>query len=154
MKWNLLSIIILLGMMIMGCSHDGLSGEEPPKATIQIANKSYSTTLGSYCWHSNGKGICADTAGPVELLEGKKPIEVKAGEQITFEMNYEPKPNEIHVSQINNHKETEIHVENNRFSAPMEKGIYYYSYGTGWMDEKQENVSNGDAVYAFVIEVK
>jgi len=69
-------------------------------------------------------------------------------------MDYEPKPNEIHVSQINNNKETEVQAENNRFSAPMEKGIYYYSYVTGWMDEKQENVSNGDAVYAFVIEVK
>ncbi|MGN7942310.1 hypothetical protein [Virgibacillus sp. 6R] len=154
MKWNLLSIFVLLGTLIMGCSNNGLSGEKPPKATIQIANKSYPTTLGSYCWHSKGEGICADTAGPVELLEGKKPIEVKAGEQITFEMDYEPKPNEIHVSEIYNNKESEVPVENNRFSAPMEKGIYYYSYGTWWMDEKQENVSNGSAVYAFVIEVK
>lgn len=48
----------------------------------------------------------------------------------------------------------EIEVNDQKFTAPDEKGIYYYSYGVWWMDEKEENVSNGDASYVFVLEVK
>ena len=40
--------------------------------------------LGTYCW----KGTCVDTVGPLERLEGKEPIIVKAGETIYFEMDY------------------------------------------------------------------
>jgi len=38
--------------------------------------------------------------------------------------------------------------------APSKAGTYYYSYSVWWMDESQKNVSNGDASYAFVLEVK
>ncbi|RKJ26985.1 hypothetical protein D7X33_43085, partial [Butyricicoccus sp. 1XD8-22] len=100
------------------------------------------------------KSTCVDTAEPVELLKNENPIQVKAGEEITFEMDYEPKPNEFHVIQTNENNETEIVMEDNHFTAPMEKGVYYYSYGVWWMDKKEANVSNGDAFYAFVLEVR
>jgi hypothetical protein len=48
-----------------------LSGERPPSAYIEIDNKRFETKLGTYCWQTKGKGICVDTAGPVELLEVK-----------------------------------------------------------------------------------
>ena len=69
-------------------------------------------------------------------------------------MNYSPKPNEIHLTQINNGKESEIVVVKNQFSAPITKGVYYYSYGVWWMDKKEEHLSNGDASYVFALEVK
>ena len=69
-------------------------------------------------------------------------------------MDYTPKPNEIHLSQIKNNEEIEIEIKDQKFTAPDEKGIYYYSYGVWWTDEKEENVSHGDAFYAFVLEVK
>ena len=58
----------------MGCSNEGLSGGKPPKAFIEIENGRFETTLGTYCWNGGGKGTCIDTAGPIELLEGKKPL--------------------------------------------------------------------------------
>jgi len=111
--------------------------------------------LGSYCWDiSKGKSECVDTAGPVELLKDEKPIQIKAGEQIKLNMDYTPKPNKIHLSQIDNDDEKEIEINDNQFTAPDEKGTYFYSYGVWWMDEEDEDLSNGDAFYAFVIEVQ
>lgn len=152
-KWRLI-FIALFGLAIIGCSNNGSSGGKPPKAFIEINNKRFETVLGTYCWQENGKGECVDSVGTIELLKSKKPIEVKPGEKITFVMDYEPKPNKFHVIQISNNKETEIVVKDNHFSAPIQKGLYYYSYGVWWMDEKEENLSHGDAFYAFSLEVK
>jgi len=150
-KW-FLCLVALLGLTIItGCSNTtGLSGEKPPNAFIEIENKKFETTLGTYCWQ-NG---CVDTAGPVELLESQKPIKVQSGETITLVMDYEIKPNEFHVAQISGNKETEVMVKDNRFTAPTQRGVYYYSYSVWWRVEKEANVSNGDAFYAFVIEVE
>ena len=98
--------------------------------------------------------MCCSTASPVKLLEDVEPIQIKSGGQITLTMDYTPKPSEIHLSQIKNNDEMEIEINDQKFTAPDKKGIYYYSYGVWWMDEKEENVSHGDAFYAFVLEVK
>jgi uncharacterized lipoprotein NlpE involved in copper resistance len=147
-KWLVISLLCILFTFI-GCSNNRMVGEKPPKALIKIGNETYETTLGSYCWN----GSCVDTAGPVELLEGKKPIKVKPGENVTFVMDYEQKPNKFHIVQKIENRETKVVVEDNRFVAPKEKGIYYYSYGVWWMDEKEANLSHGDASYAFALEV-
>ena len=56
--------------------------------------------------------------------------------------------------EISGNDESDILLTNDSFSAPITKGVYYYSYGVWWMDEKEENLSHGDAFYVFVIEVK
>ncbi|WP_078433616.1 hypothetical protein [Metabacillus halosaccharovorans] len=149
MKKCLYLLIVLFGLTSTGCSK-GMLGDKPPEVYIDIGNEKYETKLGAYCW----KGTCVDTAGPIELLKGKEPIKVIPGEKISFIMEYEPKPNEFHLIQMNENNENDIIVKENSFSAPTQKGIYYYSYGVWWMDEKEENLSNGDAFYALVLEVK
>lgn len=157
-KW-FLSFIVLIAITIAGCSKtessiNEMTGIKPSIAKIKIGEETFSTKLGSYCWTVQNKSTCVDTAGPVELLKNVKPIRVKAGEEVTFEMDYEPKPNEFHVLQINRNRETEVAVEDNHFTAPREKGVYYYSYGVWWMDKKKANVSKDDATYAFALEVR
>ena len=147
-RWLLL-VVIVIGLSLLGCSAEDVSGDKPPQVFIKIGKEKYQTILGTYCWGST----CVDTAGPVELLAGKEPISVKPSEVISLEMNYEPKPNEVYVVQMSESGEKEITVQDNQFTAPSEKGIYYYSYGVWWMDEKEENVSHGDAFYAFALEV-
>ena len=150
-KWLLL-LVLFLGSSLMGCSSNdkSMSGDKPPKTVVEIGGETYETVLGSYCW----KKMCVDTVGPPELLEGKDPIKVKPGEKITIVMNYNPKPNEVYLGQmINDNDSTEVNMENNRFTAPTEKGIYYYTYSVWWKDKKEKNLSHGDAYYAFVIEV-
>ncbi len=155
---------ILLGLFIVsGCTNPlngksemKLTGDQPPNVVVEVDGEDYETTLGSYCWESSSKGnsICVDTAGPKELVKDKEPIQIKAGQQITLKMDYTPKPNKIHLTQIKNDVETEIEMRDNQFTVPNEKGIYFYSYGVWWMDEKVEYTSKGDAFYAFVIEVQ
>lgn len=116
---------------------------------FEIENETYETILGSYCW----RNACVDKVGPPGLLEGQNPIEVRGGETISFSMNHKRKPNEFHLLQIQDGKETEIPIQSSHFTAPCEEGIYYYSYGVWWMDKKEENVSHGDAFYALALEV-
>lgn len=150
---------LLLVFILSGCgdtsTDNGLSGDTPPNVNVEIDGESYETVLGTYCWDiSKGESECIDTAGPQELLKDKDPIQIKAGEEIKLNMDYTPKPNKIHLSQIENDDETEIEIDDNHFTAPNEKGTYYYSYGVWWMDEEDEDLSHGDAFYAFALEVQ
>ncbi len=150
MKKYLFILLALMVFTLVGCSKEEISGERPPMVNVNIGDETYEAKLGTYCW----KNRCVDTAGPVELLEGKEPIKVKPGATITFVMDYKPKPNEFHLLQINEGNENEIVIEKDSFSAPTNKGVYYYSYGAWWMDDQEENVSNGDAFYSFSLEVE
>lgn len=153
-KW-LAILFLVAGITVSGCSSDGLSGEKPPEAKIEVENNTYETTLGTYCWEGNNRGICVDTAGPQEVLKDEEPIKVNPSATVTFVMDYQPQPDEIYVTQISDdHEEMEINVEGNQFAAPMEKGVYYYSYGVWWRADGEENTTKGDAFYYFVIEVK
>lgn len=151
---------LLLVFILSGCGdtpteNNGLSGDTPPNVSIEIDGESYETILGSYCWDiSKGESECVDTSGPVDLLKDEEPIQIKAGEQIKLNMDYTPKPNKMHLSQIDNDDEMEIEINDNQFTAPDEKGTYFYSYGVWWMDEEDEDLSHGDAFYAFAIEVQ
>lgn len=151
-KWWLLLLVLFLGSSLIGCSSNdkAMSGEEPPKTVVEIEGETYETVLGSYCW----KNMCVDTIGPPELLEGKDPTKVNPGEKITIVMDYNPKPNEVHMEQmVNDNDSKEVKMDNNQFAAPTEKGVYYYTYSVWWNDEKEKNVSHGDAFYSFAIEV-
>ncbi|WP_249260944.1 hypothetical protein [Virgibacillus pantothenticus] len=143
-------VAIIFSVFIFSSYSNELSGSKPPHVSIKTDNKHYDTKLGTYCWN----GECVDTIEPVELLKNKEPIQVQAGEQITLNMDYTPKPNEIHLSQIKNDDETEIEVNHNQFTVPDEKGTYFYAYSVWWMDEEDDNLSHGNASYAFALEVK
>ncbi|RDI45564.1 hypothetical protein [Falsibacillus pallidus] len=158
MKKIKVSWMVLVVMILASCSSssvdNGMKGDKPPQVSIKIGSHIYATTLGSYCWSNKGKGECVDTAGPEKSLKGKAPIKVKPGEVISFVMDYEPKPNQFHLLQFHIKENLTRTISNNSFSAPEEKGVYYYGYSTGWMDEKDEHLSHGDATYYFVIEVE
>lgn len=134
---------------MFGCSNEYLSGQKPPITSIEAGNEEYETTLGTYCW----KNTCADTVGPVELLKGKTPIKVRAGETISLNMDYKPEPNDHNLVQIVDENNNEIPLKDGQFTAPEKQGVYYYSYSARWMDDKKENVSHGDAFYAFILKV-
>ena len=61
---------------------------------------------------------CADTTGPIDLLKDTKPIKVKPGENISFVMNYDPKPNEMDVVQYHDNKESKIELTENKTTVP------------------------------------
>ncbi|WP_349410034.1 hypothetical protein [Pseudalkalibacillus sp. SCS-8] len=146
--YKTISMLIVLIIMI-GCSDESLSGQKPPIATIEIGNEEYRTTLGTYCW----KNTCADAVGPFEMLKGKTPIHVRSGETISLNIDYKPKPNKFHLVQIVDENKKEVPLKDNQFTAPQKQGVYYYSYGVWWKDEQKKNGSHGSAFYAFVLKV-
>ncbi|MFC4101649.1 hypothetical protein [Paenibacillus xanthanilyticus] len=154
---KILFITLFSFVLLTGCGKgttQELTGNQPPKAEIQIGDKVYETKLGTYCWSSKNQSTCADSIGPVELLKNEKPIIVPPGAVIKFVMNYKPLPNKSFVEQMTeDQKTTEVAVNDDTFQVPIQKGIYYYSYGVWWMDEIKPNVSHGDAFYNFVLEV-
>lgn len=134
-----------------------LPGDSPPEVSIEVDGERHGTKLGAYCWDIEEEGDtstteCVDAAGATELLSDGDAIQVKPGEKVKIEMDYTPKPNEIHLTQ---HKPSEeIELDDDTFTAPDEKGLYYYDYQVWWNDEEDEHISYGDASYAFVLEVK
>ncbi|KZE69284.1 hypothetical protein AWM68_03175 [Fictibacillus phosphorivorans] len=150
-------LLWLMVILLAGCAEGnstGMTGKKPPVAYVSIGDEKYETKLGSYCWETISSAICADTAGPIDLVQGEKPIEVMPGEEIFVEISLDRKPNEIHVSQFNNNQETTLKINKNHFKAPLEKGTYIYGYSVWWMSETEKDVSDGDALYAFALEVK
>ncbi|MFG6494609.1 hypothetical protein P8610_04575 [Fictibacillus sp. UD] len=131
-----------------------MTGKQPPASFVAIGDKKYETKLGSYCWKSNTSAMCVDTAGPVDLVSGEEPIQVKPGDEVSVEMDFSRKPNEVHISLFRDNQETEVKMNNHGFKAPLEKGTYIYGYSVWWMSEKEKDVSDGDALYAFALEVK
>lgn len=159
-------IALLVSASLMGCGTNGaahggingnnengkgdLAGKKPPTMNIEIDGEKYETKKGSYCWNDK----CVDTSGPTELLKGEKPIQVQAGKPINMVMNFTPKPGEIHLTQINHDKKTEVKIHDNQFVAPHQEGTYLYDYGVEWLDKKDKTVSHGDASYVFALDVK
>lgn len=134
MSQRLLILIILTGLSLMGCSSEGLSGEKPPETTVVIGNETYETALGTYCWENT----CVDTAGPIDLLEGKEPIKVKPDEIISLVMDYEPKPNKFYLGQISENKETEVVMKDNQLPLLHKKEyIIILMESGGWMIKKR-----------------
>ncbi|MDG4658062.1 hypothetical protein P6P90_06890 [Ectobacillus antri] len=139
---------LLVVLLLTSCQQ--LKQANPPQAVIMIGEHSYDTTVGSYCW----KHICADTEAPAELLKGKTPIIVKGGEQIKLQIDYQTKPDEVILSKHVIGYDYETVAEKSEFQAPIEKGVYYYGYSVRWFGKKNPEISKGDAVYAFVLEIK
>jgi hypothetical protein len=148
-KWKTAACGLIMASFT-GCSNSGFLEESPPKAYLEASNRLYETRVGAYCW----KETCVDKAGPLELLKTEKPIKVKANESLSLVIKYKRQPNERDMVQIQNKNEVDVPLKKNKMKAPSERGTYYYSYSVWWMDKNFKNVSNGDALYAFVLEVK
>ncbi|WP_047985563.1 lipoprotein [Ornithinibacillus californiensis] len=155
MKKKYLLIIIIM-FILSGCNTPGQinsssQGDKPPNAYIEIDGERFDTKLGTYCWKSLGYAECVDTAGPKQLLMDEDPIQVEAGATVMFGMDYKPMPNKVHLTQSSKDGEMDVTVTDHTFTAPDEEGLYYYYYGVWW---ENGNVSDGDAFYAFALEVK
>ncbi len=138
-KSSILFWLVLGIFLLAGCS------DKPPMPTVSVEGERLEIVRASYCW-SNG---CYDTAGSLDILEGKVPYQVKKGEKVTIKFENGPKPSNISVSRLLHSDQEWVKVEliNDVLTIPTEEGIYYYDFHVNWD-------SRGDSYYAFVIEVK
>lgn len=145
-----MSFLCLIVLILTGCTNSHVKESKPPKTEIVTEGKHYKTVLGSYCWRDGDKGVCVDSAQP----KAKEPIAVQPGADIELKINYDPQPNEVHLSLVNGKKEIELPVEKGHFKAPGKTGTYNYIYSVWWMDEKDKHMSHGDALYGFSLKVQ
>ncbi|TYS68854.1 hypothetical protein FZC76_07915 [Sutcliffiella horikoshii] len=125
-----------VGMLLILAGCAGMSGAvdsdrmTPPEAVVIVDEDTYETVRGSYCWSNNRQGVCEDHSGSVDLLADKEPIIVAPGEEITIDIPDGPEPSEYSVdfSLTNQYENFVVLAVNNKFSAPTEEGLYYFSY--------------------------
>ncbi|MEK4628470.1 MAG: hypothetical protein ABS944_17580 [Solibacillus sp.] len=122
----------------------------PPekKASIFINNQAYPMEKGGYQWErkkgSQVEIVTTDHASINQMAEKIEPIRVDAMEVLSI--RFEDEPNyELHLWNETG-REQEISVENNQFTAPVEKGIYVYEVFATW--------ENGERSFAFVLEIQ
>lgn len=153
-KYMMLCVGILL---LAGCSNNTELGSNPPKVTVEVDEENYETELGSYCWQggATGSGECADKVGPEELLNGKQPIVVQPEAELAIQIDLKRQPDEVALEQVKKDQPINItNFKNMRVTAPKEKSTYFYILQADWANQKEKNISDGDAWYAFHVRVE
>lgn len=87
------------------------------------------------------------------MFKGITPTAVISEADILVSFAYKPEPNELSIQQFGDDKTIQIPLKNGSFSAPKEKGIYYYGISAFWTTDDGK-YSKGDTSSVFVIEVK
>ena len=121
----------------------------PPEPAISIGKQEVPAIRGTYCWSSMMKSICVDTAAPPGIIsfENHKMVSSSPGTEVTIDFDKKPLKDSIHLSRwLNEEESLQVPLKGNKFVLPEEKGTYIYGVSANW--------NKGDAVYAFVIEVK
>ncbi|WP_413375691.1 hypothetical protein [Paenibacillus taichungensis] len=122
--------------------------QELPTPTIQSESGiSIPAIQGSYCWGN----MCVDYAGDMELLEGKVPVSVLVGENISINLGTDVPPDEFTLVEYVNGEARPISLREGSFQFAQEKGTHYYGAFVRWSSPKNSQVSLGDTSFAFVI---
>jgi hypothetical protein len=164
-------LLILTGIILIGCSktvEENLP-KEPPKVIsngienppiFRIVSGDHGTpgTLDKYCWEEEEKTCALEATPPKERLKGIHPIRLDQEEKITFSLSTSElnsateqliQPDKIELIQTKNDEESTFEVKNKEFTAPNEKGIYYYSAILTF-----DGDIKGEAIYAFSLSVR
>lgn len=157
MKYNFLIVMLLVisTLVFIGCTDKNESSEEvgnkfvftknefPPKVPgyIMVGNKRYKMEEGNYEWNKDNTTIRTDHAGPTQIAESFKSIQVKPSEKIRLEL----KQNPLAVTYVWDDEDGSEYSDDTEFTAPADEGIYIFETVAKW--------SNGEVSYTFVLEV-
>lgn len=140
-----LTILIGIGGYVLGKGVEA----KPPEPVVTIDEKEISIVRGSYCWSSSLKSVCEDTSAPPDIVSyaNQKPVAAQPSTEVTIDFDEKPLKDSIELSRwLNEEESTSVPLNDHTFVLPKEKGSYIYSVSARW--------DQGDAVYAFIIEVK
>ena len=121
-------------------------------------DQTVSGTMDKYCWEVEGKTCALEATPPEELLQGMTPISVDQGEKISFSLPHHIRlnsvtellqPHKIELIQTKKDETSTFEVTNKEFTAPNEKGVYYYSAILTF-----DGDIKGEAIYAFSLSVR
>jgi len=138
-------LLIALGGYWLGKEYTSM----PPEPVVSIGERNVPAIRGTYCWSSLMKGVCVDTAAPPGIIsfENHTTVSAAPGTEVKIDFEEQPLKDSIYLSRwLDDEKDIQVPLKGNMFELPKDKGTYVYSVSANW--------NNGDAVYAFVIEVK
>ncbi|WP_336883392.1 hypothetical protein [Priestia koreensis] len=147
-------MIMIALASLLGCSNKEEKDVHPPAMFIQQGDQQHKTYLGSYCWSGVGQAVCVDKAAPEKIVKGKKAIEVKPGETLSFVINAKRTPTSATLSQRVDGTEKKVRTNHDQFKVPTERGTYGYVYEAKWSEQKAKDVPANIAPYVFLIQVK
>lgn len=92
-----------------------------------IDRQSLAVYEGSYCWEAFGKGECAGTGSPADLIKENEPPVVSAGSKAI--LSFSEKPDELHVARVGSMETVETTVEDGKASFVLleEPGVHVYT---------------------------
>lgn len=104
-----------------------------------------------YCWDYLG---CLDTAIGKQLYHGQTLTVVQPGDRIDIVLNYEPQPSSVVVTAVEeDNPYIPVPLTEGGFTAPEEKGVYYYMYFANWTTEDGiYTLNQTSAVFAVEVE--
>ncbi|GAA4063299.1 hypothetical protein [Amphibacillus indicireducens] len=155
-KTFVIGSVLLLMCILSGCNKTNentvLLGDKPPKMTIEVNREEFNSQLGSYCWNlPDSESECLEIMVP---LENGQRIAASLGEEISLTFKSAPAPDQAYLIQNPGDDLTEVKLNENQFTAPDEKGVYYYVYSVAWLNKDEEKVSNGSVDYGFILDIK
>ncbi|CAM4233180.1 hypothetical protein [Paenibacillus typhae] len=123
---------------------------KPPLPVITAGAAEIPAVQASYCWDYLG---CADTAIGEMMYDGQTLTVVQPGERIDTVLNYEPQPSSVIVTPVvDEHAYDPVPLTDGGFTAPEEKGVYYFMYFANWTTEDGVHTLNQtSAVFAFEV---
>lgn len=141
-------IVLIAGLLILGSFLIG-PNTEPSVPVIKAGKVDISSTRGSYCWKGPFSGTCVDKAlsSSMDMAREYKPVEVAPNSKIKIHLKKEPIQGSLTAERWTDEKNSQTaEISNGEFIVPNQSGIYAYHIFARW--------KNGDASYAFLIEVK
>ena len=66
----------------------------PPDSTLSYGGQEVKGTLGSYCWFSRMRSVCADSPGPM-IASKEKTLTVPSGSEVVFRYGGQSPPNTV-----------------------------------------------------------
>lgn len=120
----------------------------PPTLRVSAGDTPIPVLQGSYCWKTRFKGVCADTAGPLELLksQGYTPVAVPQFSMLSWRFSKVPTDLTIHWWAYGNEFTEHLRPDSTGFSAMSVPGVYPIAIDASW--------SQGSASYFFEIETR
>jgi uncharacterized protein YceK len=138
--------LLLLAVLLTGCSliPSGAT-PTPPALTVTAGNQIIPVKLGSYCWKSGTRAVCADGPGPREIFRGEAPPVVTGAQ--TLQLKFATPPKSWSALRITATQELPVPAgPGDVLPLPTEPGTYIYSVTGQWP-------GHGDGYYLFQVAV-
>ncbi|MFC0297516.1 hypothetical protein [Geobacillus jurassicus] len=137
-RWGWAFILLL---WLSGCSFGDI---EPPQPLLTVDGETIDYRLGTYTWSTGGRGVVADAAAPPLLVKKLKPHPAVPGAKLHVQFNY--RPSALEADRWNGNDADWHPVQNKTITLSEKQGTYIYAIHASWKE--------GDAIYAFLIEVQ